>query len=215
MGAPGRKDDHDFMTEEEVANFLRGPSVGINNYGRCKLGTLVKAAGESVLDVACGTAINYECWKNLGLDLKYTGVDRTDKMLAHARNLYGDEIDLVNGYIQELPFEDNAFDVVVARHIFEHLPPGDMESAFKECVRVAKNKFIAVFFLEPHNQGESRIQENESNGGRDGCTHFWNEYSEAHVMKALSDCGYSFKKIGSIATPGAAHYDTFFEVSKT
>lgn len=41
MGAPGRKDDHDFMTGDEIANFLRGPATGTGNRGRQALGRFI------------------------------------------------------------------------------------------------------------------------------------------------------------------------------
>ncbi len=83
---------------------------------------LSEYATPTVLDVACGTCVNWECWKEMGIDCKYTGFDLTQQFLDHARSLYGHEIGLEQGYAQELKdkFAAESFDVVIIRHFLEH-----------------------------------------------------------------------------------------------
>jgi ubiquinone/menaquinone biosynthesis C-methylase UbiE len=218
MGAPGRKDDHDFMTDEEIANFLRGPATGYKNNGRRTLVSIVKnlhlGQHPKVLDAACGTAINWETFKDMGVVCDFVGMDRTEKMIDYAEDRYGHEIGLKQGYVQKLPFDDNSFDVVIMRHIFEHLPPGDMERGIAEAIRVASNTALFSFFLPPDGREEHDIQENSSNEGRDGCTHFWNTYSHRRLMEYLTSFGFQVTRSMPILTIGAAHYDIIYKVSK-
>ncbi len=217
MGAPGRKDDHDFMTDEEIAGFLRGPATGFKNNGRRCLVSTVNELGltrPTVLDAACGTAINWETFKDMGVECDYTGMDRTEKMIVDAERRYGDEITTKIGYVQGLPFEDDSFDVVIMRHIMEHLPPGDMEEAIAEGIRVASNTFLISFFLPPDAREEHDIQENPSNDGRDGCTHFWNTYSHRRLMEFLNGFGYQVQRSMPIPTIGAAHPDVIYSITK-
>src|SRR6185436_15019398 len=141
-------DCHDFMTPEHIAGFLRNHNTGMNNLGRHRLAAMIREySNPTVLDVACGTCVNWEVIKTLGVQCQYTGLDRTKNMLAHAKSLYGNEITLQEGKIQNIPFQDNSFDVVIARHILEHLEEG-YEAAIKEILRVASKQVIIVLFVD-------------------------------------------------------------------
>lgn len=218
MGAPGRKDDHDFMTPEEIAGFLRGTATGYKNNGRRYLVSEIKdmllKAPPTVLDAAGGTAINWETFKDMNYPVRYTLMDRTTKMTEFAADKYGNEINIVDGHVQKMPLKDATFDVVILRHIMEHLPPGDMEKAISEALRVARHSVLISFFLPPDDRPEHDIRENPSNNGRDGCTHFWNHYSHRRLMEYLTSFGFQVERSGSIITMGAAHYDVVYRITK-
>jgi ubiquinone/menaquinone biosynthesis C-methylase UbiE len=91
--------------------------------------------GDKVLDVACGPGI-VAC-EIAGRGATVTGVDLTPAMIGQARarqaNL-GLDIDWRVADATRLPFEDGAFDVVVTRYSFHHMPePG---RALAEMARV-------------------------------------------------------------------------------
>jgi len=205
--------NHDFFTPEHVASFLRNHRTGTDNLGRQRLAALIHRFNDpntTVLDVACGTCVNYEVFRNFGARCKYTGLDRTKNFLAHARSLYGDSISLREGRIQEIPFIDNAFDVVIARHILEHLGEG-YETAIKEVFRVAAKEAILVFFVDLSDSPEDIIKESEPD--ENGCTYFWNTYSHSKLFSFLSTLNCQIQ-LEYIRTPGAAANDTIVRLIK-
>lgn len=206
-----RKDDHDLLTPEQADNFLRNHMTGPNNEGRRLLGQLLLLhPGARVLDAACGGAVNYETFHNMGLDIHYTGLDRTPKLLEAARRRYP-SIDVRHGYVEEMPFKDGEFDIVILRHILEHLEEG-YEAAIKEALRVASKEVVVVFFLTPIMAKEHQLEERQS-GEDTGYTHWWNTYSwpkfNRFVQPFVSDI-----QIRYAVTPGAAHVDTIVRLIK-
>jgi SAM-dependent methyltransferase len=94
-------------------------------------------AGQCVLDVACGTGVVAVTAARLGA--RATGLDLTPALLERAREnaqIAAVEIDWREGDAEALPFEDNAFDVVMSQfgHIFAPRP----EVAVAEMLRVLK-----------------------------------------------------------------------------
>lgn len=99
---------------------------------------------ESVLDCACGTCLDYFEYKKKLIPVKYKGVDSCQGLVDEAKT-FGIDCDL--GSIEELPYEDNSFDIVTGRHILEHLDY--YEKAISEMCRVARYEVAIVFFLPP------------------------------------------------------------------
>lgn len=72
------KNDHDLLTDEQAKNFLRQHRTGIDNLGRIRLAQILShmPTGTTVLDAACGSAVNYDVLKQNRIHeiIKYTGV---------------------------------------------------------------------------------------------------------------------------------------------
>jgi ubiquinone/menaquinone biosynthesis C-methylase UbiE len=207
-----RKDNHDFMQPEHVQNFLRNHNTGVNNLGRLYLASIISqhGPGTTVLDAACGSCVNYEVFKNHHVQCNYTGLDRTEKLLEEAKRRYGNEITFVKGFVQEIPLPEESQDVVILRHILEHLEEG-YEIAIKEALRVAKKEVVVVFFLAPH--GGPQDQMSESQPDENGCTYWWNTYSWSKFTQFIASLGVQLQ-VRSVATPGAAHSDTIVRIIK-
>ena len=205
-------DNHDFMTEEHIAGFLRNHRTGIDNQGRHALAQVIAQheGTPRVVDAACGTCVNWEVFKMTGVDCDYVGVDRTKGMLAEANKRYGEEITLEEGYVQDLPLDDGEADIVIMRHILEHLEEG-YEDAIREGLRVADKELIIVFFLDPSDAEEDVIQ--ESDPDENGCTYFWNTYSWSKFTKFVASLGLQMR-MSYVRTPGAAHADTIVRLIK-
>ena len=102
-------------------------------------GELVRFAGiqpgQNVLDVACGTGVVAVTAARRGAQV--TALDLTPELLARAREnaeIANVTIDFRDGDVEQLPFKDEAFDVVVSQygHIFAPRP----DVAIGEMLRV-------------------------------------------------------------------------------
>jgi SAM-dependent methyltransferase len=106
------------------------------------------AAGDRVLDVACGTGVVAITAARQGA--RVTGLDLTPELLAVAREnarLAGVDVSWHEGDVENLPFEDGAFDVVVSQfgHIFAPRP----EVAIGQMLRVLKPGGTVAFSTWP------------------------------------------------------------------
>jgi ubiquinone/menaquinone biosynthesis C-methylase UbiE len=91
-------------------------------------------SGDRVLDVGCGTGIfAREAAVRSGQTGKVTGLDVNESMLTVAKRLRP-EIDWRLGDTTDLPFEDEAFDVVASQFVLMFVP--DRIAALKEMWRV-------------------------------------------------------------------------------
>ncbi|MEN8239760.1 MAG: methyltransferase domain-containing protein [Actinomycetota bacterium] len=91
-------------------------------------------AAMKVLDVGCGTGATLEQYADAGCDC--FGVDASDAMLTQARTRLADRAVLTFGSAEQLAFDDNTFDRVLAS-MFLHELPGDVrDTVFAELARV-------------------------------------------------------------------------------
>lgn len=210
--------DHDFFEKDHLERFLRNHKTGVDNLGRQALGRIL---GEynipKVLDIACGSCVNWETWKLMGIPCEYNGLDLTEGLLDVARNKYEDDkIELKQGYAQDVDqyYSDDSMDVVILRHILEHVYNGEYEEIVRKAFNAAKSELIIVFFLEPHKGTEHVIEERSSNiDGHPEITHYWNEYSWGKLSEFFATLGCKIKT-QQVYTPGAAHIDTIVRLIK-
>ncbi len=105
--------------------------------------------GQHVLDVGCGTGVVAITARRAGAVV--TGVDLTPELLAVAKeNATIAEVDDIvwkEGDVEDLPFRDDEFDVVLSQfaHIFAPRP----EIAMKEMLRVLKLGGLIAFHTWP------------------------------------------------------------------
>ena len=93
-------------------------------------------AGQSVLDVACGTGVvAREAADRMGGHGSVVGLDLNDAMLTVARRLRPD-IEWRQGDAADLPFGDAAFDTVLCQSALMFFP--DRAQAVREMARVAR-----------------------------------------------------------------------------
>ena len=141
--------------EKRIEGFLRSEQEGIHSRSRRKIREiLLEFPGSTLLDVACGPAVELEGYKKYKVNVDYTGIDATPKMIDYARRMFPDG-KFKLGDITNIDEADNSFDVVLARHIFEHLP--HYKEGMKECFRVARRAVIVNFFIELNNTGRDII----------------------------------------------------------
>ena len=91
----------------------------------------------SVLDVGCGGGIALHLLREARPDVRAVGLEKSPKTAAAARSLF--DVEVVEGSADALPFEDGAFDVVMANEVLEHLPWGVYDRTVSEICRVARH----------------------------------------------------------------------------
>ncbi|GAI42831.1 unnamed protein product, partial [marine sediment metagenome] len=90
--------------------------------------------GQSLLDVGCGTGHNLAFFKELGLEV--AGIDASKSMLDIASSKFGAEVGLYHGQAEELPFDNNSFDIVTLITLLEFT--SDPTRVLEEAARVAR-----------------------------------------------------------------------------
>ena len=110
------------------------------------------APGESVLDVGCGTGTLAIAVKAaVGASGEVTGIDASPEMIEIARHKAegaGVDAGFEVAPIEELPFPDGRFDLVVSSFMLHHLPDGVKGRGLAEIRLVLKpgGRFLAVDF---------------------------------------------------------------------
>lgn len=133
--------------------------------------------GKQVLDIGCVTG---RCIKNLIDKGSFvTGCDISLEMLKIARKKFHN-VNFVEGDIENLPFKDNSFDVVVASFVIVHLK--NLQKAFDEVYRVLKTG--GIFVLTNINQKKAPKLVTES---REKIVIISYYHIPEHVISALKD----------------------------
>ena len=98
---------------------------------------LLKEDFKDLLDCGCGTGAMISLLYEKMPDKNYTGIDITPKMIeaAKAKNL--ERVDWVVGDCENLPFDDDSFDVVICTNSFHHYP--NPQKFFDSVFRVLKS----------------------------------------------------------------------------
>jgi ubiquinone/menaquinone biosynthesis C-methylase UbiE len=106
--------------------------------------------GHSVLDVGCGTgslslaakAVVGSSGRVSGIDPAHEMVEAATKKASRARS----DVDFRVGVVEDIPFPDARFDVVLSSLMLHHLPEGVKRQGFAEIARVLKpgGTFLAV-----------------------------------------------------------------------
>jgi arsenite methyltransferase len=97
--------------------------------------------GDQVLDLGSGSGMDsFLAALKVGKKGSVVGLDMTDEQLQKAEGLrdqYGfNNVSFEKGYIEQLPFEDNSFDVVISNGVINLCP--DKSKVFREIGRVLK-----------------------------------------------------------------------------
>jgi len=97
--------------------------------------------GDAVLDLGSGAGTDvFVAALHVGDAGSVTGLDMTDQQLEKARQLRDaagfDNVSFEHGYIEDLPFDDATFDVVISNGVINLSP--DKEQVFDEASRVLR-----------------------------------------------------------------------------
>ena len=96
----------------------------------------------SLLDLGCGTGVILKSLCDKYPDVKFAGLDISEKMLSKARERVGAKADLTLGDAENLPYPDDSFDLVTCSESFHHYPnPQKVFSGVRRVLRKG-GKFI-------------------------------------------------------------------------
>jgi ubiquinone/menaquinone biosynthesis C-methylase UbiE len=156
--------------------------------------------GEQVLDVGCGTGtLAIAVQQHVGAAGHVFGVDPGTQQIARARSKAarrGLSIDFQTGVIEQLPFPDQMFDVVLSTIMMHHVPAGLKRQALAEIARVLKpgGRLVIADFKRP--------QERQGQGVR-----FHAGGSSMHDLAALvTDAGFSQVETQEMPLPRASAF---------
>jgi ubiquinone/menaquinone biosynthesis C-methylase UbiE len=104
--------------------------------------------GSSILEVGCSSGHLLRTLNKKNLALNYVGVDidryaikKGNESIANLELSGIETAQLMESSVEDLPFDDNEFDIVVSLNVLEHLH--EPKKALKELVRCAKN-FVVI-----------------------------------------------------------------------
>jgi len=125
---------HEKRTKEKHFNELMEMPLSFSLLGN--------VSGKEILDAGCGTGISSKILAQNGA--KVTGIEISKKMLDIAEEYCkGLEIKFDKGSVDELPYEDDSFDAILASLVIHYFE--DPTGVFKEFQRVLKKDGILVF----------------------------------------------------------------------
>lgn len=122
-------DGYDELYKEEQLKKLNSALFEINKIDFIK-------DVKNCLDVGCGTGISTNFFSDLGI--KVIGIDPSKKLIE--KNKVNS---LIYGFAEDLPFENNSFDLVVSFSAIQNF--NDIEKGLKEINRVGRKKFILTY----------------------------------------------------------------------
>ena len=109
------------------------------------------ATGEKVLDVGCGTGRLTFGAREQAPGAEIYGIDASPEMIEVARRKARGkkaDVDFRTAVIEDLPFADGEFDLVLSGFMLHHLPEDVKKNGMAEVARVLKpgGRFVAVDF---------------------------------------------------------------------
>ena len=104
---------------------------------------------KNILDIGCAYGgLIYELMKNYSTT-NFDGIDPGKKSIEIAnKNIQSKRVTFIEGFSDQLPFEDNKFDVVILMMVMQWIPRSDLIKTISEVDRVLK--IGGLIFLEEY-----------------------------------------------------------------
>jgi SAM-dependent methyltransferase len=164
---------------------------------RRRLAEVLADLGEHLLDIGCGPGALWPHLEPYRPRVRWAGVDATAGMLQVAHRLFP-AVPVYQADAGRLPFPDQRFDVVLLRHVLEHLPPPLLEAALAQAMRVARRAVVIDFYVPPAAYGPRRTQ-------RVGEGFLETRWSVRDVEAPIQRCGWRVQQRRALAgAPGEA-----------
>jgi ubiquinone/menaquinone biosynthesis C-methylase UbiE len=147
--------------------------------------------GQSVLDVGCGTgSLAIAASERVGPEAKVHGIDASPEMIERARNKAAKRrsgATFTEAVVEEMPFPDAQFDVVLCTMMLHHLPRSAREQCAREMRRVLKPGGSAMV-VEFGRDGKSFIERLHRHGA----------LKLSHIHELLESAGFVVGESGAV-----------------
>lgn len=160
-------------------------NVGRRAILREALGRHIKSHDANILDVGCGPGGNILFLKEFG---KVTGIDSSDEALSFARAQGFHKI--VKGDSEELPFPDEAFDIVSILDVLEHID--DDKKALDEIFRALKRNGVLLLTVPAYAWMWS---------DHDEALHHKRRYGHKELRGKILNAGFSIEEMSYFVIP--------------
>lgn len=118
----------------------------INNFLKTLINEAEKLEISTVLDVGCGEGFTLSRLTEANIGKKREGIEYLDTAIELGKKEHP-SVKIKKGTIYDLPYKDNAIDLVICTEVLEHLE--DPEKALSELVRVSKKYCLLSVPHEP------------------------------------------------------------------
>ena len=98
---------------------------------------------DNLLDIGCGTGYLIDMLSKEH-NSKFVGLDLSPEMVKQAKNKNINNAEFIEGRSDEIPFENNTFDIVTCSQSFHHYPETD--KPMQEAKRVLKEGGIYIIW---------------------------------------------------------------------
>lgn len=143
---------------------------------------------KSVLELGVGSGIFIDNLKERQIDVRYQGVDASDEFIRITEEKHKDVKVIKYDFDEKLPLLDNEYELIYARHVFEHIKHYNL--VLKEMARVCSKEIIVVFF-RPLIDGKDEIDFRKHKGT------YYNSYNKNDFFALANSLFTSVKYIES------------------
>lgn len=148
--------------------------------------------GANILDIGCGSGFSIE--KILSGNFNVYGIDTTEEVISYAKKIRPNYHFQV-GYAEDLPFENNFFNVIFYLDSIEHL--NDPCLSLKEAHRVLKPEGVVIILVIKERHPIFKIiwwiwKKTKGKIWEDA--HLW-VFNENNLSKMIIDTGFNISKI--------------------
>jgi SAM-dependent methyltransferase len=126
----------------------RERTLQVATSARKLLADLLVRLGDSLLDLGCGPGAIWTHLAQYRPRFTWVGADATIKMVESARRLFPD-VAVHHVDAGKTPFADQSYDIVLLRHVLEHMPHWLMEATLTEAIRLARRAVVVDFYVPP------------------------------------------------------------------
>ena len=185
--------------------------------------------GEKVLDLGCGNGRLLQIFKEIDID--YTGVDSSEKLIEIARKTYPNTKFEVADALH-LPFPNNHFDKIYSVAVLHHIPSEELRRQFLEGVkkilksdgvliltvwdlwRWPKFKTIAKFTILKI-LGKSKLDFKDIFVPWQGtCQRYIHCFSKKELKNLIEKAGFKIKEIGTLKMPESKENNIYIVAEK-
>lgn len=168
--------DNKIKLQDKV--ILKSP---IYNHKIRLVSSLIKKESSKILDIGVGYGHIEKILNSSGKNISLYGIDISEVSIKKMKSLYGNKF--IVGSAENIPFNDNFFDYIVALDVLEHVDRKKIIQVLNQIKRVAKSG-ATILISVPINESQSDYKNNG---------HLM-RYTLSNLTKELSSVGISVDK---------------------